>query len=273
MMAKFETISLEKRDDGIAVLMLNRPERLNPINDRMIDEINAALDAVEADDDIRVLVLHGKGRAFCAGFDLKEEAKATGSGLAYWRPTLQRQFNFVMRFWHLSKPTIAAVHTYCLAFGCELALACDLTVAAEGTRFGEPELKFGSGILVLLMPWMMNPKRAKEMLLTGHDKIDALEALELGMINRVVPQGQHLHAALELAQTIATMDSDAVRLTKHAINRAYEIMGMLDALAMGLDVEIQLESLETPDRQKFKEISQKEGLQAALAWRNARFKK
>ena len=171
----------------------------------------------------------------------------------------------------MSKPTISAVHTYCLAGGCELALACDITIAAEGTRFGEPELKFGSGIVALLLPWLTNPKRAKELILTGNDKLDARDALAMGLINRVVPAGEELDTALAVARDIAVMDADAVRLTKQAINRTYEMMGMGQALAMALDIDVQIESLETAERRTFKEIAAKDGLKAAIAWRDARF--
>ena len=95
-----------------------------------------------------------------------------------------------MRFWHCKKPTIAAVQGYCLAGGCELALACDITIAAEDAVFGEPELKFGAGIVVMILPWLVGPKRAKEIILTGADRIPAAEAARIGLVNRVVPPDQ-----------------------------------------------------------------------------------
>ena len=182
-----ETLRFERRDDGIAVIALNRPERLNAINRRMIAEVHEALDTVEADPALRVLVIHGEGRAFCSGFDLKDDAAAAPSGVTTWRRLLKQDFDFMTRFWDLAKPTIAAVHGYCLAGGCELAMACDITIAGEDAIFGEPELRFGSGIVALLLPWLTGPKKAKELLLTGNDKVSAEDALAMGMINRVVP--------------------------------------------------------------------------------------
>lgn len=266
----YQTITLE-RDKGIAKLMLNRPERLNAINGMMISEINDALDVIEADEESRVVVLHGAGRAYCAGFDLNADAASDRSGVSHWQAELGKQHDFALRFWHCPKPTIAAVHTYCLAYGFEIALACDMTIAAANTRLGAPEIKFGSGILVMMMPWLTTPKIAKEKLLTGDDQISAEEALQIGLINKVVDEGKHLEAALQMAKIIATMDVDAVRLTKQAINRTYEIMGLHTALDMARDLDVQLESLETPSRVKFKEITQKEGLQAALRWRASRY--
>ncbi|MDH5307379.1 MAG: enoyl-CoA hydratase-related protein, partial [Myxococcales bacterium] len=184
---------------------------------------------------------------------------------------LQRDFDAIMRFWHFRKPTISAVHKYALAGGFEMAIACDITVAAEGTRLGEPELKFGSGIVALLLPWLTTPKKAKEFILTGNDKIDAREAHALGIVNRVVAAGQEFETAMAIAKDIAMMDPDTVQMTKQAINRSYDIMGMDQALRMALDVDVQIESLDTPERNRFSEISKKEGLKAAIAWRDARF--
>jgi enoyl-CoA hydratase/carnithine racemase len=266
----FETILFETRGP-VGLLTFNRPESLNAFNGRMIDETNALMDQVEKDDSIRALVVAGAGRAFSAGFDLKESAGRSWGTVADVAPVLRKDFDFIMRFWHFAKPTIAAVQGYAIAGACELALACDLTVAAEGTRFGEPELRFGSGIVALLMPWFTGPKKAKEYLLLGNDKIDAAEALACGLINRVVPAGQELETALGLARDIAVNDRMKVALTKRALNRSYEMMGMLAALEMGLDTDIQIESLDTAEGRTFREIRNRDGLKAALAWRNARF--
>ncbi len=266
----YETIAFETQGP-IGLLTLSRPERLNAIDRRMIDELNAALDRVEADDTVRVLVLRGAGRAFCAGFDLKEGSATPKEGVADWRAVLKRDFEVIMRFWHFGRPTIAAVHGHALAGGCELAMACDITVAAEGTRFGEPELRFGSGIVVLLMPWLSGPKKTKEALLTGNDKITAEEALAMGLVNRVVPAGQELEAALAIAHDIAVNDPVKVAMTKQAINRTYDIMGLREALDMGHDVDVLIESTQTPEGRTFREIARRDGLKAALAWRDARF--
>jgi len=266
----YETIRFETRGP-VGLLTFNRPERLNAFSQSMIDEVNRQLDLVEGDETIRALVVAGAGRAFSAGFDLKDGADKPWGTVADVTPTLKKDFDFIMRFWHFSRPTIAAVHGYALAGACELAMACDITIAAEGTRFGEPELRFGSGIVALLMPWLSGPKKAKEFLLTGNDRIDAAEALACGLINRVVPLGSELDIALALAREIAVNDRAKVAMTKRAINRGFEMMGMLAALDMGLDTDIQIEALQTPEGQEFKAIAKRDGLKAALAWRDARF--
>jgi enoyl-CoA hydratase len=268
---KPETIRFERRDDGIAVIALDRPERRNAINRRMIAEIHAALDAVEAEPALRVVVIHGLGPAFCSGFDLKDDAAAQPSGVATWRKLLKQDFDFITRFWDLSKPTIAAVHGYCLAGGCELAMACDITLAGEDAVFGEPELRFGSVITAMMMPWLVGPKRTKELLLTGNDRIPAEWAEKIGLVNRTVPQGRHLDEALAIARQIARIDPDAVAITKQSINRTFETMGLREALRANLDLAVQIESLETPERKQFQEITRRDGLKAAIAWRDARF--
>ncbi|MEO5882063.1 MAG: enoyl-CoA hydratase/isomerase family protein [Caldimonas sp.] len=267
----FETIRFEGRSDGIAVITLNRPEQRNAINRQMLDEVTRALDIVEADPDLRVVVVHGAGPAFCSGFDLKDYAANQPSGVATWRRLLQRDFEFLVRFWDLPKPTIAAVHGYCLAGGCELAMACDITIAAESSMFGEPELRFGSVITALMMPWLVGPKRSKELLLTGNDRIPAAWAEKIGLINRCVADDTHLDEALEVASQIARIDPETVAMTKQAINRTFETMGLREALRANLDIAVQIENLETPERKRFQQLTREQGLKAAIAWRDARF--
>ena len=213
----------------------------------------------------------GAGNAFSSGFDLKEQAERRPEGVAQWRPILRHDFDTVMRFWHSPKPTIAAVRGPCLAGACELMLACDLTVAGEGASFGEPELRFGAGIVVLLLPWLLGPKRAKHLLLTGADGIDARRAEALGMVNEVVADDQVLARALRLAEDLAVVDPMVLRQTKRAINRSYEIMGMGEALEAALDIDLQIEGEGSLDKREFMEVARREGLRAALAWRERRF--
>ena len=270
MTISYETIEL-RRDGGTATLTLNRPSRVNAINKAMLGELQHALDQVEDDESIRAVIVTGAGANFSSGFDLKEQMETRPAGVAVWREILDRDFGTVMRFWHLSKPTIAAVRGYCLAGACELALACDMTIAAEDAVFGEPELKFGAGIVVMLLPWLVGPKRAKELIFTGEDHLSANEALRIGMINRIVPAAELEGAALKLARHIAAVDPMLWKRTKRAINRTYEIMGLLEALESALDIDLAIEGEGSVDKQQFMEIARREGLRAAFAWRDARF--
>ncbi|MGB8755587.1 MAG: enoyl-CoA hydratase/isomerase family protein [Pseudolabrys sp.] len=272
MVDGYHAIRLE-RSGAVATLTLDRPQRLNAINKQMLLELQHALDTVEGDPELRVLVVNGAGGNFSSGFDLSEQMEARPTGVEIWREILERDFGTITRFWHFSKPTIAAVSGYCLAGGCELALCCDITLASEDAIFGEPELKFGAGIVVMILPWLVGPKHAKEIILRGMDRIPAQEALRIGLINRVVSVGELDSAALALARDIAVIDPHLVQQTKRAINRTFEIMGLVDALEAALDIDLAIEGAGSADKIEFMKIARKDGLRAAIAWRDGRFGK
>jgi len=257
--------------DRIAVLTFNRPKVLNAFDGELVGETMVALAALAADDRVAAIVVRGAGRAFSAGFDLKAGAATAGQrGLAEWRAMLEADFDFIMGFWHCPKPTIAAVHGYCIGGAFELSLACDVTVAAQSTKFGAPEVKFGSGAVALLLPWVAGPKAAKELLLTGDDRLSADRALALGIVNHVVPDGEEMDLALAIARSMAVAAPNAVRLTKLAINRSFDAMGLRDALASALELDICIEAAGGAERSEFDRIRREQGLQAALQWRDGR---
>jgi len=256
--------------EPLAQITLNRPDALNALSHRLVDELEAALNEAEADDRVRVVILSGAGRAFSAGYDLKEDADG-GERTAYeWQGELARDLEVTMRIWELTKPVIAAVHSYCLAGACELAMACDLTIAAEDAVFGEPEVRYGSGPVTLLMPWLIGVKKTKELLYTG-DTIDAQEALRLGLVNRVVARESLEQEAEALALKVARVPPEVMRLTKGPINRTFEIMGLYAALDGNLQASSILNSAGSPEQLEFNRIVQEEGLKAALAWREGRY--
>jgi len=261
----------------MAWLKLNRPDKLNAVSKAMIGDLNAALDQAEANDQIRVILVQGAGRAFSAGFDLdmgvgEELEHASPEQLRdIMRRELRNDFDIIMRFWDSPKVTIAAVHGYCLGSAMEIALACDLTIATDDCRFGAPEVQFGSGIVALLLPWFCGPKRAKELLLTGTDKVTAKQAAEWGLVNRVVAAEQLQETARQLAMSIAQNDQLAVRLTKQAINRGFDTAGMRQALLEALELDVEIESTDTPESKAFNQLMEKEGTRAAIEWRRRQF--
>lgn len=261
-----------ERRGSLAILTLQRPDKLNAINKEMISGLHGALDAIESDEGVRAVVLNGAGRAFSAGFDLDMEVD-TSAGKPdpdAVRRALRNDFDIIMRFWDSPKPTVAAVHGYCLGSAMELALACDLTVSSEECLFGAPEVRFGSGIVAMLAPWLAGPKRAKYLLLSGDDRVPARDAHEMGLVNRVVPSGEALQAALALAQRIAANDAVAVKLTKQAINRSLDIAGMRESLIAALEYNMQIETSESAESREFNAILKRDGAKAAIAWRSAR---
>ena len=255
----------------LAWITLNRPDKLNAISKIMVAELNRALDKALRDDPVRVIVIQGEGRAFSAGFDLEPQGsqeRTREEELADLRQELRDDFDLIMRFWDSPKPTIAAIHGYCLGGAMELALACDITVAARGCHLGEPEVKFGSGIVAMLLPFLCGPKRAKELLLTGNDRVTAEQAEAWGLVNRVCDADRLVHEARALAREIARNDQLAVRLTKQAVNAMYEIPRMRESLEHALELDITIESTETEESRQFNEILKSEGAKAAIAWRD-----
>jgi enoyl-CoA hydratase len=215
-------------------------------------------------------VIRGAGRSFCAGYDLEEDRAFEGADVAAWRAALAHDVGRMLELFDHPKPVIAEVHGHCLGGGCDLMMMCDVAVAADDAVFGEPEIQFGSGVVTMVMPWLVGARRAKELLLTGEDRIVADEALRIGLVNRVVPRAELESATLALARRMAAADPVALSLTKQAINRSLEIAGFREALMAGADLDAIIESAEVPERREFNRIREKDGLKAAIAWRQAR---
>src|SRR5256714_8561526 len=217
---------------------MNRPEMANAQNTALIDDLDAAFDAADADGSVRVVILAGAGRHFSSGHDLK--ALVGQSEPDEWvrlreTPEGKRRHEQVMYFdrcvkiYHFRKPTIAAVHGSCIAAGLMLACMCDLIVAAEDSVFQNPVLRMtGAGVELLVEPSELGIRKAKEFLLTG-DRIDASEAWRLGLVNRVVAPDQLMPAARELADKIALVPPVTAQAVKDSINHTFELMGKGDS--------------------------------------------
>jgi enoyl-CoA hydratase len=260
-------------DGPIATIIFDRARVLNAFNNKLMEETIEAVTALNRDDRVEVIMVRGEGRAFSAGFYLKAASDRKMEDVQDWEAQMGLQFDFIMQFWHSKKPTIAAIHGFCLAGAFELALACDITVAAEGTKLGEPEVRFGTGIVAMLLPWITGPKATKELLLTGHDQLDATDALRLGIVNHVVPLDELLPKAEALATAMARASTRSVQLTKRAINQTYQTMGLSTALRTSLDIDVLLNVGGSPEKTEFARIRNEQGLKAAIEWRDARFRK
>ncbi|MBE2277071.1 MAG: enoyl-CoA hydratase/isomerase family protein [Rhodobacteraceae bacterium] len=270
MATDYETIRVELTGDGIAHIVLNRPRVLNAINTTLMGEVTGVVSALQHDPAVRCFVLSGEGRAFSAGFDLKESAAVGQRTIADWRRVLEADFDFIMQFWDCPKPTISAIHGHCIGGGLELAIACDIAIAAEDAIFGEPEVRFGSGIVALVLPWMIGPKHAKDMLLTGNDRVGARRAAEIGLVTETVPAGEHVARALGKAREIVAAAPLSVELTKRAINRSFDLRGMRSALLAAVETDIFIEAAGGTERSEFNRIRAENGLKAAIEWRNSR---
>lgn len=214
---------LFRRKGNIGFITLNRPEKLNAQNALMTQELLSALRQVESDPDVRVTVLNGAGKAFCAGHDLSEAKESTS--LEKHIANVEVLQEITATIMKMGKPVIAAVHGYALGAGCEWAINCDMIIAAEDAKFGFPETNLGAAVSnggTKILPLLIGLLRAKEMILSNRI-INAKEAADWGLVNRVVPLNLMLEETTEVAQKMANNPALANRLAKSAINQAIHL--------------------------------------------------
>lgn len=266
-MADYEAVEYDRDSiEGAAVLRLDRPETLNALSERLIEELTDAIGRAEADDEVRALVLRGNGDAFSAGYDI-----GGGDGEDPVPPVddLLDEFDagteHVHAVWECDKPVIAAVHGYCLAGGSDLAMAADIVIAAEGTELGYPGLRMAGVPPALIYPFVMNLHETKELLLSGKT-VDATRAADMGMVNRVVPDGEVMGQVTEEVDEIRKMPGNNVRILKHVVNGVAELQG---AKPMFKFSEL-FDSLghHTEHGKKYYETAATEGFEAALEYMN-----
>src|SRR5437867_1614327 len=252
-----DRLVLYEVDDKVGIITLNRPEKLNAISAELQQALTEALTRGDADPATSVVLLRAEGRSFCAGYDISAREPGTDD----WRdnPTkahdhLHPQLEFEMTPWTMKKPVIASVQGHVLGGGCELVMLCDLTIAADNATFGEPEVRFSSVGPAIVMPMIIGYKKARELLYFG-DTIDAAAALELGMVNRVVPLAELREASLRWAKRLSLISPEALYAAKRAINRGADAAGFRTALYAGLDVVGPLYATKTEFGQKFREIA------------------
>ncbi len=256
-MVEYQTISVVV-EKPIATVKLSRPDALNALNAKMAHELVVALDSLDADDSVRCVVLTGSDKVFCAGADVKEMAQLSAAEISmadHLRPVWER-------VWRFRKPIIAALSGYALGGGLELAMCCDIIVASEGTKLGQPEVNIGiipGGGGTQRLTRAVGKYKAMEMILTG-GMMSADEAKAHGLVNRVVPTGRYLEEATKLASEIASKAPLAVRSAKQAIAGSQE-----RGLSEGIELERRLfyELFGSEDR--------KEGMSAFLEKRKPNF--
>jgi enoyl-CoA hydratase len=260
-------------DDKIGYVTLNRPEKLNALSPSFKAEIIAGIEKADKDASVSVIVLNAEGRAFSVGFDIGGSGAERDEGRddpLRWDPPLHNSLEMALSPWSASKPVIASVQGYTLGGGCELVMMCDLTIAADDAKFGEPEVRFSHIGPVAVMPWIVGLKRARELLYFG-DMIDAKTALDYGMINRVVPRDELAEYTHRYASRLALIDPVALRWAKRVVNRSAEIAGMRSALEAGVDSLVALYAAKTEVGREFDRRVNEGGLKAALKWRAEQF--
>jgi enoyl-CoA hydratase len=272
----YETLRYESADQ-IATITFDRPQALNTIVPPMPDEIEHAVDAAVADAAVKVIVLRGAGRAFCAGFDF-------GGGFHYWdegittdgewdpgkdfaaatAPTFGAVPKF-MSIWRAPKPVVAQVHGWCVGGGSDLALCADLVIASEDARIGTPYSRMWGAYLTGMWIYRLGLTRAKEHALTGRP-LSGAEAAAVGLINRAVPFAQLEETVRAEAELLASLPSSQLAAMKLIVNQAYENMGLGSTQTLGPILDGLMRN--TPEAKRFIELAEREGVRAVVAERD-----
>ncbi|MEZ4494757.1 MAG: enoyl-CoA hydratase-related protein [Dehalococcoidia bacterium] len=291
-MAKtFEALEIDRigTDGRVARITLNRPEKMNTLSQELLYELNEALHDLEADDSARVIVLRGAGRTFSAGYDLTparggadaivrgyknrtEDGRRLVMGI---RTGMQQVTDIHMYFWNMAKVTIASVHGYAIAGGCELAMMADLVVAADDAQLGHPGLRgLGTSRTGVIWPLVIGMRKAKELYYTG-ESITGEEAERIGMINYSWPLAELEERTETFADRIANLSSDHLAVLKLNMNRFYENMGIYSSVRSSTDMDafgqMTQHSYDWQDRMQAA-MQSGGGLKEALAWRDGPYK-
>jgi len=266
----YKTIAYET-EDRVAIITFNRPERLNAFSLELRDEVAHAVASADRDPEIRVIVITGAGeRAFSAGYDIKQSAEAPRKAVAQWRDRLAGDYDFTFSVWNCSKPVIAMINGYCLAGALEFAQMCDIRYCSDDATFGVVETRFSSGVVTMIMPWIVGA-RARELVYTG-DKIDAAEALRLGLVNKVFPKKSLRQETIKIANRMSRVALACLQWNKRSINNTYDAQGFQAAMRYGLEACTILDATETPEYQAFDDLRRKKGLNEAMKWRDDQFR-
>jgi enoyl-CoA hydratase len=260
---------IREQSQGVLTITLNRPEKLNSVTPEMLKLLDTYLDEAEFDEDIHAIVITGAGRAFSAGADMSSpENRDLATLWARDARHTQRQ----MRMWTYPKPLIAVLNGYCLGRGCEIALSCDIVIAEEGAKIGEPEIRQGS-VLSSIVPWLVGMQHAKRFLLTG-DTYGAREAASIGLVTEVVPDGEGLARGQWLARRISHIPPRVAAAVKRVVNTAYEEAGMRNAIQANLLLAASLDGLSPEElgTAEMMEVRRAQGMKAFLTVRDAPFK-
>ena len=286
-MAEYENVLMDRAgtDDRVGIITLNRPEKLNALSQELLYDFDAALHDMEADHTIRVIVVKGAGRAFSAGYDLTPSQKTGADAvvrrhrgvddkgrrlLMGIRTGMQQITDIHMYFWNMAKVTIAQVHGYAVAGGCEMAMMADLVVAADDAQLGHPGLRgLGTSRTGVIWPLVIGMRKAKELYYTG-ENVTGTEAEEIGMINYAWPKEELEDRTLAFADRLATMSADHLAILKVNMNRFYENMGIYSSVRSSTDLDAAGQFTEFS--YDWQEKMREEGLKDALQWSDVPFR-
>jgi enoyl-CoA hydratase len=270
----FETIEYSA-GKGIARLVLNRPERLNAINRQLIEDFRGAVRAANEDAAVRVIVLSGAGRAFCAGYDLDwgtkaEDATQKAMG-GQWDPVrdyvgMSQNVRAFMSLWESPKPVIAQVHGWCVGGGTDMALCSDLIYMAEDAQIGYPPARVWGEPTTMMWVFRLGLEHAKRLMLTGQ-ALTGIEAERIGLASKALPEADLADAVTEIAGRLATIPLNQLVMSKLLVNQAYENMGLRTSQAMGTFMDGI--ARHTPEGIAWRDMAMKEGFREAVRRRDA----
>jgi len=291
MSSTFEYLLIDRTgtDGRLGRITLNRPEKMNALSNELLFELNDALHELEADDSCRVIVLRGAGRTFSAGYDLAPaRGGADAVGRRYpqvdqqrrrlimgVRTGMQQITDIHMYFWNMAKVTVAQVHGYALAGGCELVMMADLVTAAEDAQFGHPGLRgLGTSRTGVIWPLVIGMRKAKELYYTG-DSVTGAEAERIGMINHAWPKDELETRTIAMADRVANLSADHLAILKLNMNRFYENMGIYSSVRSSTDLDAAAQFTaqsylwQDKTRESFEAGT---GLKGALDWRDGPYR-
>ena len=263
--------------DGIARVRLDRPEKLNALSRELQDELVDCMERADDDPEVRVITLRGNGRAFCAGYDITPPSTPEAQAAAQVaRDNIRADIHRMKRtpttmnaILNMSKPVIAGVHGYCIAGGTDLAMHCDIIIAADDAQIGFPPVRSMGTPPTHMWTYMVGPQWAKWFLLTG-ESVSGARAEELGLVWKSVP-GEGLDAAVDdLARTMARIPWELLAANKSIVNKAMDLMGR--ATLQTIAAETDAIAHQAPIVKEFSRMSQEQGLKAALDWRDGPFR-
>jgi enoyl-CoA hydratase len=264
-----QSLVLYRVEERVAVITLNRPEKMNAINREMLAQLDQYFAKVEEDSNVRAVVLEGEGRSFSAGADLASGEDPTDP--LPWMRSYEQHYRRQFRIWDSGKIVIAGVHGYALGRGLELALWCDIVVASEDAKLGQPEIREG-WLVHSVVPWLTGPQQAKMFMLSG-DTISARDAERMGLVAKVVVAGAARSEAFRLAKRLAHVPPISAKAVKQMINGMYEQLGIRGQQAAGITLTAATSSMSPKDKgtEELVRVRREQGLKASLKFRDAPF--
>lgn len=263
---------LTETRDRVFHLTLNRPEKRNALSEEMREEIVRTILETRKDPAVGAILITGAGPSFCAGADISPRPSRRSPYEQTIRDDIENLKRFAGRWsdlWNYSKPVVAAVHGYCIGVGTDLALNCDLVIAAEDAQIGFPPVRAQGSPATHMWTYLVGPQWAKRLLLTG-DLIDGRTAAQIGLVLKAVPAERLREEAFGLAARMALIAPDLLATNKSIVNRALDLMGR--GLLQQLAAEADAIGHKSPASREFSEIAKEQGLKAALEWRDGKFR-